>query len=273
MSEERQSYEQEAVEAADMLGKGYDSLIKDEGPHDFYCQIPNLVDDYGLSPQAYRLYGHLRRVTGENGKCWQNTPTLALACTMSAGSVSNAKKELVGTEFIPFIRVRKVPMKSGFSYDEITLADLWQLNHDVYSSPPVHNVNGSEYERLVHNVKQRISLLKKTPKIQEEEATPRKNLFVLYEQEIGIITPLIADSLSLWEKEVPEKWIVDAMTEAVRASARRWNYIEAILKRWKAQGNQEPVKKTVRMNSKPQQPTVADNWLARKQQEAANGNG
>jgi DnaD/phage-associated family protein len=140
--------------------------------------------------------------------------------------------------------------------------------YEVHETPLYENplaVFPKAEKRILNNIDS------SNKEIQEEE-TPQKNLFVLYEQEIGIITPLIADSLSLWEKEVPEKWIIDAMTEAVRASARRWNYIEAILKRWKEQGNQEPAKKQVRTNGKAPQPTVADNWLARKQQEAANGN-
>lgn len=155
--------EEYITDANEMIGKGYDNFVKDEAPHDFYCQIPNMVDDYGLSPQAFRLYAHLRRVAGEAGKCWQNTKTLATACDMSGGAISAAKKELISTPFIPFIRVVKIPTKSGFSYDEITITDLWQLNHDIYQKEPVHNMNGSEYERLVHNVKQRISLIKKTP--------------------------------------------------------------------------------------------------------------
>ena len=90
---------------------------------------------------------------------------------------------------------------------------------------------------------------------QEEAANdPIQNLFMFYTQEIGLLTPLIADALEDWQKDVPEKWIRDAITEAVKANARNSRYAEAILKRWKAQGSQEPAKKPTRTNAaKPKQ--------------------
>lgn len=74
----------------------------------------------------------------------------------------------------------------------------------------------------------------------EEEAV---NVFSVYQTEIGIITLFISDALSDWEKDVPGKWIVDAIHEAAANNKRNWKYVEAILKRWKAQGNQETNKK------------------------------
>jgi len=84
---------------------------------------------------------------------------------------------------------------------------------------------------------------------EEEEGDPKtQNLFMLYTQEIGLLTPLIADAIEDWEKDVPEKYIRDAIAEAVKSNARSWRYIEAILKRWKSQGNQESAKKPARAN-------------------------
>jgi len=81
--------------------------------------------------------------------------------------------------------------------------------------------------------------------IREEEGKTQ-NVFTLYTQEIGLLTPMIADAIEAWEKDVPEKWIRDAIAEATKNGARNWKYIEAILKRWLAQGNQNPVKKPSR---------------------------
>ncbi len=64
----------------------------------------------------------------------------------------------------------------------------------------------------------------------------RPNIFLLYEENIGIITPLIRDKLKDAEQQYPESWIEEALQEAVEANIRRWDYIEAILKRWKAEG-------------------------------------
>jgi hypothetical protein len=218
----------------------HDTLIKDEAPHDFYSQIPNMVDDYGLSPLAYRLYGHLRRVAGEKGKCWQNTKTLAVACNMSEGSISNAKKELTETPFIPFIRIKKVPTKTGFTYDEITITDLWRLNHDAYSSDePVHVVNGSEYERLVHQVKQRISLLKNNPQKTERgndsdiDAEIFKALSQITGGALNTDTPRLVDT---WKEKHTLYWIIRAVAVAKDKGARSPKYVDEVLVSWEANG-------------------------------------
>jgi len=78
---------------------------------------------------------------------------------------------------------------------------------------------------------------------EEEEGGEKTNIFTLYTQEIGLLTPTIADAIEDWEKDVPEQWMKDAITEAVKNNARNWKYVEAILRRWKSQGSQEPAKK------------------------------
>ena len=64
----------------------------------------------------------------------------------------------------------------------------------------------------------------------------RPNIFKLYEENIGALTPMIADMLKDAEDEYPADVIEDAMEKAVKANARKWSYVEAILKRWKEEG-------------------------------------
>ena len=67
----------------------------------------------------------------------------------------------------------------------------------------------------------------------------RPNIFVLYEQNIGMMTPLIADQLRDLEKSYPPEWIDEAFTLAVASNKRRLRYIQAILKRWETEGKDE----------------------------------
>jgi DnaD/phage-associated family protein len=67
----------------------------------------------------------------------------------------------------------------------------------------------------------------------------RPNIFRLYEENIGALTPLIADTLREAEQTYPADWIEDAVRTAVRNNVRRWNYIEAILRSWKEEGRHE----------------------------------
>ena len=72
-----------------------------------------------------------------------------------------------------------------------------------------------------------------------EIAQPSPNIFRLYEENIGPLTPLIADALTEAEGSYPEKWIEDAFRIAVEKNNRNWRYIAAILERWKQKGRYE----------------------------------
>jgi DnaD/phage-associated family protein len=64
----------------------------------------------------------------------------------------------------------------------------------------------------------------------------RSNIYKLYEQNIGPLTPLIADALKEAETEYPPEWVEEAINEAVKRNKRNWKYVEAILRSWKEEG-------------------------------------
>ncbi|MFH0897074.1 MAG: DnaD domain protein, partial [Candidatus Bathyarchaeota archaeon] len=64
------------------------------------------------------------------------------------------------------------------------------------------------------------------------EASRFPDIFSLYEQNIGILTPLIAEELQEAEKLYPAEWIESAFKEAVALNKRSWKYIARILERW-----------------------------------------
>ena len=75
--------------------------------------------------------------------------------------------------------------------------------------------------------------------IQNAPPVERSNVFTLYEQNIGALTPLIADMLREAEKEYPSAWFEEAFEIAVAKNARHWRFVEAVLKRWKEKGKDE----------------------------------
>jgi len=62
------------------------------------------------------------------------------------------------------------------------------------------------------------------------------NIFRLYEENIGPLTPLIAEQLEEAAVEYPAAWIEDAFRIATANNIRRWRYIEAILQHWRDEG-------------------------------------
>ena len=67
----------------------------------------------------------------------------------------------------------------------------------------------------------------------------RPNIFRLYEDNMGPLTPLIADALKDAEEMYSPEWVAEAIELAVKNNKRSWKYCEAILKRWKEEGRGE----------------------------------
>ena len=61
-------------------------------------------------------------------------------------------------------------------------------------------------------------------------------IFSLYEQNVGLLTPLIADALRAAEERYPAGWVRDAIREAAERNRRSWRYIQRILERWETEG-------------------------------------
>jgi len=76
-----------------------------------------------------------------------------------------------------------------------------------------------------------------TPVPVQAEALP--DIFTLYEQNVGMLTPMIADELRDAEKLFPPDWIRDAVKEAVLRNKRNIKYIAKILENWSVEGRSD----------------------------------
>jgi len=67
----------------------------------------------------------------------------------------------------------------------------------------------------------------------------RPNIFGLYEQNVGLLQPLIVEELREAEKTYPRHWIEEAFRIAVERNVRNWRYVRAILERWAREGKRD----------------------------------
>lgn len=103
--------------------------------------------------------------------------------------------------------------------------DLYFLNADA---------DREAMERLASG---QISLSGMTAQPEPYPGTPdRRDIFTLYESNIGLLTPMIAEELKEAEREYPKDWIEDAFKEAVALNKRSWRYIVRILEHWSTEG-------------------------------------
>lgn len=64
----------------------------------------------------------------------------------------------------------------------------------------------------------------------------RPNVFAVYEDNIGMLNPMIAEELKDAEERYPQDWIEEAFREAVKSNKRSWRYVSAVLERWEREG-------------------------------------
>lgn len=99
-------------------------------------------------------------------------------------------------------------------------------------------VNSPEGRRAVHEVQSgELELDTRGPVLPEPQLdAERPNIFALYEQNVGLLQPLIADRLRQAELDYPAEWIEEAFRIAAGRNVRHWRYVEAILERWAREG-------------------------------------
>jgi DNA replication protein len=71
------------------------------------------------------------------------------------------------------------------------------------------------------------------------DAEEMPDIFTLYEQNVGMLTPMIADELRDAEKLYPLDWIRDAIKEAALHNKRNIKYITKILENWSIEGRSD----------------------------------
>lgn len=81
-----------------------------------------------------------------------------------------------------------------------------------------------------------------------DDDVKRGALFTLYENEIGHITEMVRDKLLDAEQTYPPDWIPEAIEIAVSRNARNWSFVEAVLKKCKAEGKRPSLNKKEKQN-------------------------
>jgi len=66
----------------------------------------------------------------------------------------------------------------------------------------------------------------------KEGSSSLPNIFKVYESEIGMLTPMISESIKVDLDTFPEDWIIDAINVASKANHRSYRYVQGILRRW-----------------------------------------
>lgn len=195
-----------------------------------YTQVPNdffvMAADMGEAELKVVLY-IIRETFGyHRDECQVSIRKLALGAGLTPRNAFNGAEKAIERGLI----VKTVSSTNTTTWRSVVGEDtaLYPLRQRTVSlgksKPPVKEIKEKEIK-----------------KNEDEEALA--TISKAYYSEIGMITPMIADELIEASTAYPIQWTLDAIKEAATQNKRGWKYILAILTRWKAQGNQEAVKR------------------------------
>ena len=125
----------------------------------------------------------------------------------------------------------------GVTYKELK-AESCRLSAELDEETIRQALNSAvEHGTLLHSTLNINGVLEDIYSLTDDSRQPPAiNIFALYEQNIGIITPMIAEELKEADKLYPPQWIEEAFKEAVTLNKRSWKYIARILERWASEG-------------------------------------
>lgn len=125
------------------------------------------------------------------------------------------------------------------------------LPHGTLNKDQIKNKDlNKDYDYIGSNAEQKVDGSRRRHSRQTDKTYGE--LCRQYEQEFGMLSPTIADSLSdLLEEYKSSQMILDAFTESVKANKRTLRYVEGVLRNWRAEGKNGKTPKQAASQAKP----------------------
>ncbi len=152
---------------------------------------------------------------------------------LSSQRISESRKVLMENELIRFEpgvkgKAASYQMKSLVAYFE-NLSPASRGQFEVQHEEPNPVPFGNE-TRDIHKEKE---IDKKN---REEGRGKEQNAYTVYEQNFGIIKPIVRESFLAWCDDLGDAIVIEAIKLAAQKGGRTYSYLEAILKEWAQAG-------------------------------------
>lgn len=189
----------------------------------FFSEIlPQIEDDSELRVTLYFFYALGRR---------KGYPLFLTARELRAEAPLLAALAH-GTEAEPLSRLTK-GLDLAALHGTILRLDIESGNQQEVLYTTNNPANRRAFDQLREG---RLALGRALPPEVGAAASRSENVFQLYEQNIGPITPLVAEELREAEHLYPYEWLEEALREAALLNKRSWRYASRILQRWATEG-------------------------------------
>ncbi|MFQ5381444.1 MAG: DnaD domain-containing protein [Dehalococcoidia bacterium] len=101
---------------------------------------------------------------------------------------------------------------------------------------PIYFVNNPGSRRSITRARAGDLAIRPGAAVVEQPAKEKPNIYALYEEHVGTITPMVGERLAAAEERYAWSDIEAAFREAAELNVRNWRYIERVLERWEREG-------------------------------------
>ncbi|MBA2176134.1 DnaD domain protein [Halobacillus locisalis] len=181
-----------------------------------------------LTSAAINLWHSLMHVNNKSRWKEEFTAPMSVLClksSLSESGIRKARQELVEKGYITFT---SRPGNQAPIYHIIPLYE--EMENDIENDNRGGNTNGNQSGKSN-------TLIKQNETKEKEEVVARdENPHHFYENNIGTLSPYIAESITKWCEELSDDLVIESMKLAVRSNKPFFSYCEGALKQWQQSG-------------------------------------
>jgi len=181
-----------------------DEYVDDSNGREYFSMTPNIIFEMGLTTNELAVYCFIKRVAGDNGKCFRGQRSICKKLKIGDKTLAEAKEAL---ELKGLISIKKKTKKQGGQH-VIQIVDIWSENmmHSLKLKKKLRDVE-QRHPLTLGNVTKKNPLKKKrkqhpltpsskseTPKVKKKVVVSSKNI---KEKEKAILEKI----RKKWEKE------------------------------------------------------------------------
>ena len=196
-------------------------------PNEFFAELLPLVDD--LAELKAILYTFWKLAQGVGDVRYVRLDDVLADLVFLAGMGETPAEQEAATRRA-FDRAARRGVLIEIEVKRTDRVENWYFLNSPKGRQAVERLRKGDFRGLIHDIDDVVVGLEKE----------RPNIFLLYEQNIGMVTPMAAERLRQLERDYPEDWIYDAFSLAVERNARNLAYIQRILKNWAQHGKDIP---------------------------------
>ncbi|SFJ31694.1 DnaD and phage-associated domain-containing protein [Halobacillus dabanensis] len=185
-----------------------------------------------LSSAAINLWYSLMHVN--NKSRWKkefiaSMNVLCMKSNLSESSIRKARKELVEKGYITFTS------RSGNQAPIYRILPLYvemDNENDNVDENSGGKSNGNDSGKSNTLIKQNETKEKEEVVVEKQGENPHH----FYENNIGLLSPFIAEKITVWCEEMSDALVMESMKLAVKSNKHFFSYCEGILKKWQQAG-------------------------------------